>query len=80
MYHTLIIYFWALFYKVIWIPTKTVKAKIIFHGFLIITKVRTKDDILSIISKYIEGHSMSNMFGDNNPVTTFSMLCDRKSE
>ena len=33
--------------------------------------VRTKVDILSIISKYHEGHETYNMFGGNKPETKF---------
>ena len=59
------------FDKGIWLPTKRAKAKIGLHGFISRTKVIMKEDILGIISKYLEGYSMSNMFGDTNPSNKF---------
>ena len=54
------------FYKGAWLPTNRFKANIIFHGFLSRTKVGTKEKKLDVISKYLEGHRMSNMSVDNN--------------
>ena len=57
--------------KGIYPPTKRVKANIEFHGLLSKSTVRTKGGLLLIISKYLAGHRMSNMLGNNNPEITF---------
>ena len=59
------------FEKGIWLLTKRAKANIGFHGFISRTKVITKDDILGIISHYLEGHITANMFGNTKRMTTF---------
>ena len=52
---------WKTFNKGIHPSTKKVKERIGIHGFISMEKVRTEEDIMGIISKYIEVHIMSNI-------------------
>lgn len=55
----------------VFIGIQGIEAKIMILWVKCRPNVGAINDVMSIISKDLEGHSMTNVFGNTNPMTTF---------